>query len=52
MGSDWVLDGSKCLKLIAGSPKDGQAQCSIEDSSAKLVLPPNSQEAANAADKL
>lgn len=47
-----MLDGSKCLKTIDGSPEDGQAQCSNEDSSAALMLAPTNIAATNIADKL
>ncbi|CAC5384693.1 unnamed protein product [Mytilus coruscus] len=51
-GSDWMLDGAKCLKIISGSPDDGQAQCSNEDSSAALMLAPTSTAATDVAAKL
>lgn len=41
-GSDWVSEGSKCYKIISGSPSDGQNQCSNEDPNASMFLAPSS----------
>lgn len=38
-----MLEGSKCYKIVPGSPKDGQAQCSKEDSNAVLMLAPSEE---------
>ncbi|CAC5369267.1 unnamed protein product [Mytilus coruscus] len=45
--SDWVLDGSKCYKIILGSPMNGQARCSNEDPNAVLMLAPSKEVATN-----
>lgn len=45
--SDWVLDGSKCYKIIYGSPEDCQAHCSNENAGAALMLAPTNIAAIN-----
>lgn len=46
-GLDWVLDGSKCYKIISGSPEDDQVQCSNDIAGAALMLAPTNIAAIN-----